>query len=268
MPARTMTSWRLGNAARGIAGLVGLFAVIDVAIRVGLVESTAFPAPGSVVLRAVELLGSASFRPEIWTTLWGALIGLGLATVIGVGLGALLTSSRVADRLTVGVIELLRPLPAVALAPLLLSVFGRGFTSRSIAVAFAAMWPILFNTVSGLRSSSTVSVDSARVMGLGSFAVLRRVRLPAALPFVFTGVRVAASIALIVEVSVEILLPDADRAGLGGFIALNSIAGFGIDDREAVYGATLIAGLLGLVVAQSLEVIQDRSFAWARQGSS
>lgn len=268
MTARTRSAWRPGNAVCGVAGLVGLFAVIDVAVRLDVIESTAFPAPGSVVRRAVELLGNASFRPEIWTTLWGSLLGLGFAIVIGVGLGALLTSSRVADRLSVGVIELLRPLPAVALAPLLLSVLGRGFTSRSIAVAFAAMWPILFNTVAGLRSSSTVSVDSARSMGLSSFAVLRRVRLPAAMPFVFTGVRVAASIALIVEVSVEILLPDGERAGLGGFIALNSIAGFGIEDREAVYGATLIAGLLGLIVAQSLEAIQDRSFAWAREESS
>jgi len=251
-----------------MGGLAVFFLLVDGALRVGLIDSAAFPTPGSVVLRAVELLGRASFWSEIWTTVSGSLIGLALATIAGVSLGALLTSSRVADGLLSGLTELVRPLPAVALAPLLLAVFGRGITSRSLAVAFATMWPILFNTVSGLRSSPSVSIESAQAMGLGRLEILRRVRLRSAMPFVFTGIRVAASIAIIVEVSVEILLPDSNSAGLGGFIALNSIAGVGIEDREVVYGATLIAGLLGLVVAQILDLIQKRAFSWARQGAS
>ncbi len=255
-----------GNVLRGLTGLVVLFVIVDLVVRLGIVDSAVFPSPWAVVRRAGGLITTASFWPEIWVTLYGALIGLVIATVVGVGLGALFSSSRSIDRLFSGVRELARPLPAVALAPLLLAVFGRGLTSRSIAVAFAAMWPIMFNTIAGLRSPSPVSIESATAMGLARWERLRRVQLPAALPFVFTGIKVASTIAVIVEVSVEILLPDAERAGLGGFIALNSIAGFGLADREAVYAATLISGLLGLVVAQGLETFEHRWFAWSRQG--
>ncbi len=267
MTSTTISQRTAGNALRGVLGLVVFFVLIDVAIRVGLIDGSVFPSPWSVIVRAGELLTTGSFWPEIWTTLYGALIGLVIAAVVGIGLGALFSSSRWIDRFFSGVRELLRPLPAVALAPLLLAMFGRGLTSRAIAVGFAATWPILFNTMSGLRSLSPVSLNAAKSMGLNGIDRLRRVQLPAAMPFVFTGIKVAATIAVIVEVSVEILLPNPEQSGIGGFIALNSIGGFDIDDRAAVYGATLISGLLGLVVAQSLEALETRWFAWSRNES-
>jgi NitT/TauT family transport system permease protein len=251
---------RVTAVTRGIVGSVAFVVLLEAAVRAGLIGSASLPLPSEVLARTFEMLVDSAVWSEILATMKSWALGLLVAGVAGIGLGMLLGSWRLLARMSRGPIELLRPLPAVAIAPLLLSLLGRGVVSRSLAVAYAALWPILFNTIYGMRSVDPVAKETARSFGLGSFGVLTRVTMPAMSPFVFTGLRVASAIALIVAVSVEFLLPGGDDAGLGGIVVEAQVGG----DLLTMYATVVIAGLLGLATNAVLVAIERRAFGWRR----
>lgn len=246
--------------ARLVRGLVGVSAVVvglELVTRVGLVDTASLPSPLAILWRAVRLVGSASFLIEVLRTLRVALLGLALASLVGVALGGLMgTIPRLARSLAVP-IELLRPLPAIAIAPLLVLVYGRGVPAGVLAVAYATVWPILFNTLHGIRSVDPVGRQAAASFGLGRWAVLWRVSMPSAVPFAFTGIRIASAIALLVTVSVEVLLGDG--TGIGGFILQAGTSGAPL---EVVYGGAVASGLVGLTVNLGLAGLERRLFPW------
>ncbi len=245
---------------RGAIGIVAFVVALEVAVRGGVINTATLPYPVSVLGRSVTLLGEIAFLEAVWATVAAWFVGMTIAGLIGVGLGSLIGLFPRLERLLQGPIELLRPLPAVALAPLLLVLFSRGLLSRSLAVAFAAVWPILFNTIYGMRSVDPVATETARSFGEGRWAVLRRVSLPWTAPFAFTGVRVASAIAIIVTVSVEVLLPDG--TGLGGFVVAT---GSGGGDLATIYAAMVVAGILGVLLDVGLRWIERTVFPW-REG--
>ena len=108
-------------------------------------------------------------------------------------------------------IELLRPIPAVALIPLALVLFGLGIPMHRYVVAFAAVWPILINTIYGVRGTDPFLHDVARTSGVGRGGRLVRVTLPAALPSIATGIRISASLALLVCVTAEFVVGTRRR---------------------------------------------------------
>ncbi len=230
---------------------------LELLIRVRVLDTASLPSPLAVLGRTVRLLGSASFLLEVLRTLRVALLGLMLATTVGVLLGGLMgTSSRLARMLVVPV-ELLRPLPPIAIAPLLVLIYGRGVPAGALAVAFGAVWPILLNTFYGIRSVDPIARQAAASFGLGRWAVLRRVSMPSAAPFAFTGIQIASAIALLVAISVEVLLGDG--TGIGGYILQ---AGTGGAPLEIVYGAAVAAGVVGLAVNVGLGALERRLFPW------
>ncbi len=246
-------------ALRGAIGLVGLLVFVELAVAVGLLDLGAIPRPSAIFSETARLLTDPAFLGDVWTTVKGAALGLAIGTAVGITLGALIASSRFADRLLTPIIEVIRPLPGVAVAPLLIAVFQRGLVSRSMTVALACSWPILFNTRAGFGAVDQIATQTARAFGESRLGVLRRVALPWASPFIFTGIRLSAAIAVIVEIAVEILIPDG--TGIGGFLAL---AGSGGVPLETVYGATLVAGLLSLVLNFGLDVTDRRFFGWRK----
>lgn len=244
---------------RGALGLVAFVVFLELAVLSGIVDVGSISRPTAIFAEMGRLLTESAFLGEVWVTVLGASIGLGLAIVFGVLLGALISSSKIASRLVLPIVEVVRPLPGVALAPLLIAVFQRGMTSRSLTVAIVCAWPIMFNTIAGFGAVDRVATETARVFGESRLGLLRRVHLPSASPFIWTGIRVAASIAIVVEIAVEILIPDG--TGLGGFIATASVGGVAL---ERVYGATLVAGVLSLILNFGLNAVDSRLFGWRR----
>jgi NitT/TauT family transport system permease protein len=139
-----------------------------------------------------------------WASCSPSTLGAAIGSVDALG-GQRQLSSSSSDRL-----------PAVVLAPLAILLYGQGVRMRVVVVAGQCSGRYWFNTVAGARAADPVTKDTARSFGLGRFAVLRRVVLPAAAPFVGTGVRVAAGIGLIVTVSVELLAGNG--SGIGGYL--------------------------------------------------
>lgn len=243
---------------RGAVGIAVALAIVEAITRAGLVTSEYLPPATSILARAAELLSRGSFLGDLWTTLKASLLGLGLATLVAVPLGLVLGLGPLAYRAAIVVIEFLRPIPSVALIPLAILVYGRGTSMKVALVVYACAWPLLFNTIYGMRAVDQVAADSARVFGLPRRAVARRVYLPSASPFVFAGFKIAASIAIILAVSAELL------AGGSGGIGITMLNAASVGDQRTVYAVTVITGLLGLVLLGVLGLVERRVFAWTR----
>ena len=139
---------------------------------------------------------SGTLSSEIGSTLERFAQGLAVAIVCGVALGILIGSSCTLGDASFVVIEFLRPIPAVVLIPVALLFLGLGTPTIRFVIAYAAVWPILVNTLYGVRGGDRLLHDVARTSGIGRAGRVMRVTLPAALPSITTGIRVAAPIAL------------------------------------------------------------------------
>lgn len=243
--------------ALGAAGIIAPAAVWELIVQVGLVSGPGVPTPSLIATEGIALLGDPTFWEGISFTLREWLLALVLASIVGTLLGLIMGSYDWGYRLFELPVEVLRPLPSIAVGPILLLVLGTGLVPLALTVAGACIWPILFNTIYGVRATDKVSLDTAKTMRMSPIETLTRVRLPSALPFVFTGIRVSASIGLIVAVSVELLIGDG--SGIGGYILLLSTS---VDSLQKVYAATIIAGVIGLAVAGLLAGLDRLLFGW------
>ncbi|HEX2314220.1 MAG TPA: ABC transporter permease, partial [Thermomonospora sp.] len=229
----------------------------EAAGRAGLIDPEVLPRVSTVLARAAELPGEAGFRDAVGTTLRVWASGLALAVAVAVPSGAVIGTVPLADRLTGPLLELLRPVPPVALIPLALLAFGSTTTTGIAVVAFAACWPVLVNTVRGLRGTDPVAADTLRSFGFGRRAVLWHVALPGAAPFIATGVRVAAGIALIVTVTAELYAGGGE--GLGTWLLE---AGASAGQTDVILAAVVWAGVLGLAADSVLAGASRRMFRW------
>lgn len=231
-----------------------LAGLAELAVRVfDLHDSVAAP---SEALRAlVDGLTSGTLSGEIGTTLETYVQGFALAIVVGVVLGIVIGSSPTLLDAFSGVIEFLRPIPAVALIPVATLYFGLGAPMIRFVIAYAAVWPILIATLYGVRGGDRLLHDVARTSGVGRAGRLVRVTLPAALPSIATGIRVSASIALLVGVTAEYLYATG---GIGAYMQLQEGA-FALPE---MYAAVVLVGLLGYAINVVLRAAQRRVVFW------
>jgi NitT/TauT family transport system permease protein len=243
---------------RNLIGLGGFFLIWEAAARFGLVSAISVPPPTVVIPRLFELLGTQSFRQDIVASVLAWAIALIVAIAIAVPAGLLLGSIpglRVATR---ALVELLRPIPSVALIPAAMVLIGSGPEMKITLAVYASIWPILFNTIYAMDEIDPLLVDTARSFGTGRTRVMSSVALPHAAPFIFTGIRMSAAIALIVVISVE-FVAGAVR-GIGKF-SLEATDGAG--RMDLVLAATIVAGAVGYVINEGLEWLGRRLFTWS-----
>lgn len=250
------------SALRRLIGLVVFLLIWEAAGRSGVVTGGVLP-PASVVLaKFFGLFADARFLPDAASTLLSWVIAVVLAAVIAVPLGMILGSIRPL-RLVVGpVIEFLRPLPTVALIPLAILVLGSGAQTKISLAAFASTWPILFNTMYAVGEIDRQLLDTARVFRTPRRMVLTSVILPAVAPFVLTGIRLSAAVALIVLVSTEFL---TGAIGIGHFVYLYGTTQLRMD---VVFAAIVFTGLIGYLANVGMLGAQRRWLGWAAVGGA
>jgi NitT/TauT family transport system permease protein len=185
-------------------------------------------------------------------------VGLLIAIVIAVPSGLILGSLPFVNSAVRMLIEFLRPIPAVALIPLVILMIADQARIEQTLAAYAALWPILINTIYAVGDVDPVPQEMARSFGLGRLVILRRIALPSVAPFVATGIRVASSIALIVTISTELIAGGGEH-GIGIYI-LNASADAGRAD--VVFAAAGIAGLLGYLIDLGMRSLERRMFRW------
>ncbi|MFF7448024.1 MULTISPECIES: ABC transporter permease subunit [unclassified Streptomyces] len=245
------------DALLGVLGVTLALGVCEAVSRAGIVRRGYLPPASEVLGRAAELAGDGAFLDGVAATLRAWALGLALACVIAVPLGLLLGSVPVVDAAVRPIVEFLRPLPSVALIPLVSLLLGSGTETEVALVTYASVWPILFNTVYGLGETDPLTKDTLRAFGFGRLSVLLRVELPGTAPFIAAGIRISAAVALILAVATEILAGFGE--GLGIFIAQASLA---TDGTRDVLAGVVWAGTLGLAINEALVRGERRLFPW------
>ena len=183
------------------------------------------------------------------------LAGFAVAIVIAVGLGVLIGTSRTVRGMLEPVLEFFRAIPPPVLVPIFILLFGIGDGMKIIVIAFGCMWPILLNTVEGVRAVDSVLSDTARVYGITGAARLRKLVLPSASPQIYAGLRQGLSVAIILMVISELF---AASNGLG-FAVVQAQRSFAIPETWA---GMLMLGLLGFLLAMLFKVVENRQLAW------
>lgn len=243
------------EARRGVVGVAVCLAVLETLGRTGLIDPLLLPLASTVVAGTARLAIDPDFLADAGHTLLACGCGLLIAVAVAVPAGLLLGTVPAVESTLRPLIEFLRPIPSVALIPLALFLFTDGTQAKVALIVFTASWPLLINTMYGLREVDPVAKDTLRSFGFGPLAVVVRVSLPSAAPFVVTGVRIAASVALIVAVSVELV---AGGAGIGTFLG-DAAAG---NQRDAMLAAVVWTGVIGLTVNTLLVAAEHRLFGW------
>jgi NitT/TauT family transport system permease protein len=254
---------RAGSALRVVLGVFVFFLILQFVTSLGLVPSIYLPKASTVVARMGGLAVDPTFLKHILATLAAWATGLMAAILISVPIGIVIGTSDLAYKMTSPVIEFMRPIPAVALIPLAILLWGQGFAMKVILVAYATTWPILFNTVYGVHDVDPIAVQTARCFGLKQRAIRWSIILPSAAPLIFTGIRISASIGLIVVIAAE-LLASAD-SGIGSYILFVSMNGGHMD---SVLAGAAIAGIVGVLINSVFGLVDRRIFGWRYLGAA
>lgn len=225
--------------------------------------STPFPQPPAnwplnrdVLSAAIELAQTELFLDAGWSLL-RVLLGFGVAVLVAVPLGVLMGWSKKASYVINPVVEILRPIPPIAWIGLGTLWFGLGLLSAIFLVFIGVFFPVLLNTISGVRNVDKKLLEVAYTFGASDFEVLKKVVIPAALPTIYTGMRVGMGIGWMCVVAAEMINP---QHGLGDLILTSST--FLRTDRVLV--GMIMIGILGLVINTIFQVVGDRLFAWQK----
>ncbi|MFD7276783.1 ABC transporter permease [Streptomyces sp. NPDC059862] len=243
------------NLALGAAGLAAFLALGEAVPRLGLVKDDHFPP----TTRIADALGREVTDGAFWTALGDTLTGwaLGLAVAVGAGVAVGLVVSVVPylREATASTIEFLRPIPSVALIPLAVLLYGTQLRSVLLLVVYAAFWQVLIQVLYGVQDVDPVADETARSYGLGTWARIRHVLWPTALPYVMTGVRLAAAVALILAVTAELVI---GAPGLGARIAVAQTS----QAVPEMYALIVVTGVLGLLINVGARTVERRTLAW------
>ncbi|NUP64014.1 MAG: ABC transporter permease [Nonomuraea sp.] len=243
---------------RGAAGAAGFLLVGELVIRFALSDDVTFPTPSTILYEAARVLADPVFLEGLATTLTNWALGLLIAIAVAVPLGVLLGALPPVERAIRPLLEFLRPIPSVAIIPLAILLIPADGLMKISVIVYASMWPILINTLYGMQDVDPLAKESLRAFGFGPLAVLARVSLPSAAPFVATGVRIAAGIALVLAVSAELLA--GGTAGIGVYTIQ---AGSG-NRTDLIMAATFWAGVFGVLANLVLLAGERRLFHWHR----
>lgn len=239
----------------GVIGFVGVLILWEAAVRLGLVKSSLISSPTGVIAAAITDFGNGSIQPHIGTSFLEWLVGFAAALVIAIPLGFALGSFRRLEFVVDPLLAALYATPTVALVPLIILLFGVGIQSK-FAVVFLEAWVTLtVSTINGVQAADRRWLDIAQSFRASKGLTFRSVTVPSSIPFIITGIRIAAGRALVGVVVAEFI---ASNVGLGFYISVN---GSFLNASRVMLGILLIGGF-GIFVGEMIRRIERRFEAW------
>jgi ABC-type nitrate/sulfonate/bicarbonate transport system permease component len=239
----------------GVAFIGVLLILWEIAAATEIFPPMSFPRMSAILSTWWQLMLSGELPGELLPSLWRMFAGYFIGCALGVGLGLLMGYVRFFYNLLEPITEVLRPIPSPAYLPIVILFLGIDDEMKIFMIAFASVFPVLLNTYSGVRSVDPIQLQTARTFGVSGRKLLTQIVLPAASPYIFTGMRVSLAVALIVMVISEMV---AASSGIGYFI-LSAQRGFKIRD---MFAGVLTLALLGYVLNRLFLFIENRVLAW------
>lgn len=256
-PQRTTTKTLPGfvNAFKKSIVLILFVLLWELVPQLGLVEKTFLPPFSEVVRTWWQLLLNGELWRHFEASILRSLFGFVLALVIAIPLGLVIGWYPLARDLLTPILELFRNTAALALLPVFILLLGIGEVSKISIVLFACTWPVLLNTISAVKNVDPLLIKSARSMNISSFKLFSKVILPASVPTIFTGVRMAGTGAILVLIAAEMI---GAKAGLGYFITYSQ---FNFLIAE-MYAGIITISLLGLLINYGLSSAERYFSRW------
>lgn len=245
----------LASKIWGLTLIIVLLAICEAASRSGIVASNYIPPVSIVIQHAVALCLSGVLPIAFAHTLLRVLQGYGYAVIFGAGLGMVMGYFPILSRALTTPIELVRPLPTAALIPIFMLFLGLGDQMKIFIVAWGAFFPILLNTIYGVRSIDPILIETARTFRFGGRQTLVKFILPGASPQIVLGMRLSMPIALILGVTTELI---AGENGIGFFI-LGAERTFHSAD---MYAGVATLGLVGYALNCTFRRLESLVLPW------
>ncbi len=253
---RSTTSSRgHGDVLLPLACLALTVGILEVLTRSGVVERSVLPPPSDVARELWTTVVDGTAPGLAAKTLQGWFVGLAAALAIGTVLGIVLGTFSIVELALRGVLEAIRPIPSVAVIPLLVIMLGIGMEMKYVLVLLAALWPITIHATLGVRSVDAVAKDTMRTYSVPLRGRLAHLVLPSLAPQVLTGLRVASAIGLIVAVTAELIV---GAPGLGNQVNLAQQSG----RVEQMWAYIVLIGIIGTAANAAMLGLERRVLHW------
>ena len=243
------------KTALGAAGVLAFLLVWQMIPLLGIVDQQFLPSATQTIAQLASNATGSAFWFDVRDTMTAWAVGLGIATVAAVILGTLIGMIPVVRRGTHTTVEFLRPIPSVALIPLAVVMFGLNLQSALVIVVYASFWQVFVQVLYGVADVDAVARDTAKSYRLPRHTRFFRLVLPTALPYIMTGLRLGATVALILAVTAEITIGNP---GLGRTIVMAQSAGNSVQ----VFATVIVTGILGLIINMVFRAIERKSLSW------
>jgi ABC-type nitrate/sulfonate/bicarbonate transport system permease component len=242
--------WR---RALGLLPLALLFVGWELAVHFKVYPPVLLPPPAKVALVFVDDLPTVLVNAL--ASVERVVAGIGLSFVVAVPLGLMIGRYQVLDMLTDWSIQIFRSVPPISLIPLAILFLGIGDTPAIALIFLSGLWPLLINTIFGVRGIERTLIKVARAARAGEWLVMKDIVLPAALPAIFTGLRLAAGAGWLTVVTAEMI---AVKSGLG-YMILNAQLTFRSD---LIFAGIVVIGTIGLLADQLVRLARAHVCRW------
>jgi len=253
--ARPVGSRRLANAAVPLLSVAAALALWELVTRTGVISTRDLPTMTTTVQELWRQVQTEHFWAAFGYTVRGWAFGLTVAAVLAIPLGILFGRSDLAASAFRVPIEFLRPIPSAALIPLLFLTLGTNIKSEVFLAAFGAFWPLLVQTMYGVRDVDPLALDTGRSFGVRPRERLIRIVVPSAVPYIATGIRIASTVALILAFTAELFM---GTPGLGQLV--NQAQAYGLTNQ--LYALALATGFLGVAIHLAFTAMERRALRW------
>jgi len=238
---------------------IALLVLWEIATRTGVLDARFFPAPSQIVDTLVTLVKNGTLWGNTWASLqrlfWGTLLGGIPALLLGIAMGLYRPLRAVVDPL----VSATYPVPKSAIMPLILLIFGLGEASKVVMVAIGVFYPVLINSVAGVREINKVYLDVGQNFGAGRWQVFRTIALPGALPLIMSGVKLGVGIGLVLIAIAEMI---GAKSGLG-YMIWNAWELMTVD---TMFVGLIVIALLGFAFTWALDELERWLVPWKARG--
>jgi sulfonate transport system permease protein len=258
---RAGTSGMIARFLRRYGAILAFFGIWQLGAQLRLVDRSVVPPFSAVIAALVHGFAGGELGDNMLVSLARSGAAFAIAVTLAIPLGLFMGSFARFERAIDPLIQLFRQTSALAIYPIFILWLGLGETSKITIICWAAFFPVLLNTISGVKQVDARLIEMARVFGASKAEVFRRVVLPGATPSIFVGLRLGATTALLLLVAAEMI---GAKQGLG-FLIINSQYNFEI---PLMFAAIVLLASIGLTVNYTLQLLQQRLCRWENSGKA